>query len=241
MREIEILMATYNGEKYIKEQIESIISQTYKNWNLLIRDDGSTDRTLDIIREFIVKDKRIKLLIDDKGNLGYVKNFEELLKKSKAEYIFLCDQDDIWENEKLEKSLFYLKEKKVIIHNAKIFYTEKKIKNYKKTLGFKKKRFLKRVVFPEYTGCCMGLKKEFLHIVLPIPSGFPSHDIWIGMIAEIKDEIYFINENLIKYRRHSQNVSATGEKSKNSLLKKLKFRIYYLFFPYMRILMKRGK
>lgn len=241
MKKVEILMATYNGEKYIKEQIESILSQTYEDWSLLIRDDGSKDKTLEIIKEFVVKDKRIKLIVDSKGNLGYVKNFEELLKKSKAEYIFLCDQDDIWENEKLEKSLFYLEKKKVIIHNAKIFYTVKKKKSCKNLLEFKKKSFLKRVIFPEYTGCCMGLRKEFLNIVLPIPNGFPSHDIWIGMIAEIKDELYFINEKLIRYRRHSQNVSATGEKSKNSLLKKLKFRIYYLFFPYMRILMKRGK
>ena len=237
---VEILMATYNGEKYIKEQIESIISQTYEEWNLLIRDDGSIDKTLEIIKEFEKNDKRIKILKDSKGNLGYIKNFEELLRNSRAEYIFLCDQDDIWRKDKLEKSLLYLKNKSVIIHNAKILYSEKLKNRYKEKLEFRNKSLISRIVFPEYTGCCMGLRKEFLKIVLPIPNGFPSHDIWIGMLAEIKKDIYYLNEELIDYRRHLQNVSATGEKSKNSLLKKLKFRIYNFFFPYIRLIMKRG-
>ena len=74
---IEILMATYNGEKYIEEQIDSIINQTYTNWELLIRDDKSKDNTASIIEEYEKKDSRIKLLRDEKGNLGFVKNFEE--------------------------------------------------------------------------------------------------------------------------------------------------------------------
>ena len=81
---IDILMATYNGEKYLFEQIDSIITQTYQRWNLLIRDDGSTDRTMEIIENYQKKDARIKILKDNKGNLGIVKNFEELLKISKA-------------------------------------------------------------------------------------------------------------------------------------------------------------
>ena len=74
---IDILMATYNGEKYIVEQIDSIINQTYKNWNLLIRDDNSTDRTLEIIKNYQKKDARIRILDNNKVNLGIVKNFEK--------------------------------------------------------------------------------------------------------------------------------------------------------------------
>ena len=99
---IEIVMATYNGEKYIKEQIESVINQTYTNWKLLIRDDNSRDKTIEIIKEYEKKDARIRLIKDNKGNLGFVKNFEELIKNSKEEYIMFSDQDDYWLENKLE-------------------------------------------------------------------------------------------------------------------------------------------
>ena len=79
---VEILMATYNGEKYLSEQIESIISQSYENWTLLIRDDNSKDSTVSIIEKYEKKDNRIRLLRDRKGNLGFIKNFEELLIES---------------------------------------------------------------------------------------------------------------------------------------------------------------
>lgn len=83
---IEILMATYNGEKYIKEQINSIINQTYTNWRLLIRDDGSKDKTVEIIKEYEKKDDRIKLLEDNKGNLGFIKNLLSFLIKMRIDW-----------------------------------------------------------------------------------------------------------------------------------------------------------
>ena len=83
---IEILMATYNGEKYIKEQINSIINQTYTNWKLLIRDDGSKDKTVEIIKEYEKKDDRIKLLEDNKGNLGFIKNLLSFLIKMRIDW-----------------------------------------------------------------------------------------------------------------------------------------------------------
>ena len=97
---IDILMATYNGEKYTVELIDSIINHTYKNWNLLIRDDNSTDRTLEIIKNYQKKDARIRILDNNKVNLGIVKNFEKLLKISESELIMFSDQDDIWKKGK---------------------------------------------------------------------------------------------------------------------------------------------
>lgn len=235
MREIEILMATYNGEKYIKEQIESIISQTYKNWNLLIRDDGSTDRTLDIIREFVIKDKRIKLLIDNKGNLGYKKNFEELMNKSRGTFIFLCDQDDIWKVNKIEECMKYLSKYSLVHHNAEVLYELTGEK--KELLNLKKKRIvINNIFFPIFVGCCMAFRREILRKILPIPEKYPGHDTWIGLIEEISSEVKYLDENLIIYRRHGSNTSFLSEKSKNSVIQKLKYRYYYLIYPLIRVL-----
>ena len=109
---IDILLATYNGEKYIKEQIESILNQTYKNINLIISDDCSTDNTRKILTEYTQKDKRITVYFQNE-NQGYIKNFEFLLKQVKNPYYMLSDQDDVWLPEKVEKSIKTLKEKKV--------------------------------------------------------------------------------------------------------------------------------
>ena len=98
-----ILLASYNGEKYIKEQLDSIINQTYKNWKLVIRDDGSKDKTVAILNEYEKKDERIKVLRDSKGNLGFLKNFEELLFNADEEFVLFSDQDDFWLKNKLEK------------------------------------------------------------------------------------------------------------------------------------------
>ena len=86
-----ILLASYNGEKYIKEQLDSIINQTYKNWKLVIRDDGSKDKTVAILNEYEKKDERIKVLRDSKGNLGFLKNFEELLFNADEEFVLFSD------------------------------------------------------------------------------------------------------------------------------------------------------
>lgn len=240
MRKIDIVMATYNGEKYLREQIQSIISQTNKEWNLLIRDDGSTDKTLDIIEEFLKKDDRIKLIKDTKGNLGCIKNFEELLKESKAKYIFLCDQDDIWREDKLDKCIKHLEKNQVIYHDAEVVFEQENRKI--QLFNFKKKEnILIKILKAKYAGCCMAFRREILDIILPIPQKYPAHDIWIGIIGEWIGGVKYIDDKLMIYRRHGNNVSNLSEKSKNSLLKKIKFRYYYLFYPLWRILKWKTK
>ena len=109
MEEIDILMATYNGEKYLKEQVESILNQSYSNFRLIISDDCSTDKTREILSEYEKKDKRIEVYYQEK-NLGYVKNFEFLLERVKNEIYMLSDQDDYWLPEKIEKTYNKLNE-----------------------------------------------------------------------------------------------------------------------------------
>lgn len=232
---VEILMATYNGEKYLREQIDSIINQTYEKWILTIRDDGSKDKTLKLLEEYERKDKRIRLLKDEKGNLGYKKNFEELLFQSKGENIFLCDQDDVWNSNKIEICLEYLKTHTVVQHNAKVFYEfsrEKKSLFERNTFKNKNKLFL----FPNIAGCCLCFKRNLLDKILPIPEKYPGHDTWIGLLSIIEDSFIFIDKELMLYRRHGENTSFLSEKSKNSFYKKLKYRYYYLIYPIYRSL-----
>jgi len=114
---IDILMATYNGEKYIENQILSLQQQTHKNWILYIRDDGSTDSTLEILENFSKNDNRIKIIKDSLGcNLGAGKNFLTLTKYSLSEYVIFCDQDDIWFERKLELLLKFMLEKILNTH-----------------------------------------------------------------------------------------------------------------------------
>ena len=216
MEEIDILMATYNGEKYLKEQIESILNQSYSNFRLIISDDCSTDKTREILSEYENKDKRIKVYYQDK-NMGYVRNFEFLLKQVKNEIYMLSDQDDYWLPEKIEKTYNKLNEEKadlvftdlIVVDNNKrvinssfnkLMNLEKKIQ---KTIGTYELAYLYNCV----TGCTIMGKKAMLDKILPIPkkSKHLIHDHWIALVTSMNGKVVYLSEKLIEYRQHSDN------------------------------------
>ena len=204
-------MATYNGEKYLAEQLDSIINQTYHNWNLLIRDDNSTDRTLEIIQDYQKKDNRIKLLKDNKGNLGIVKNFEELLKNSESEFIMFSDQDDIWIENKLDmylKMIEKIKNKGFMIHSDAILFDKNKSNILKDTFISKKaiNKGLENVFFNYFVqGATILISKEIKNFILPFPKEVYLHDRYIHLISELFFERIFVNKALIYYRQHGDN------------------------------------
>lgn len=204
-------MATYNGEKYLVEQLDSIINQTYHNWNLLIRDDNSTDKTLEIIQNYHKKDKRIKILKDNKGNLGIVRNFEELLKSSESEFIMFSDQDDIWVENKLDmylKMIEKIKNKGFMIHSDAILFDKNKSNILKDTFISKKaiNRGLENVFFNYFVqGATILISKEIKNFILPFPKEVYLHDRYIHLISELFFERIFINKALIYYRQHGDN------------------------------------
>ena len=210
-KRIDILMATYNGEKYLAEQLDSIINQTYHNWNLLIRDDNSTDRTLEIIQDYQKKDNRIKLLKDNKGNLGIVKNFEELLKNSESEFIMFSDQDDIWVENKLDmylKMIEKIKNKGFMIHSDAILFDKNKSNILKDTFISKKaiNKGLENVFFNYFVqGATILISKEIKNFILPFPKEVYLHDRYIHLISELFFERIFVNKALIYYRQHGDN------------------------------------
>ena len=204
-------MATYNGEKYLGEQLDSIINQTYHNWNLLIRDDNSTDKTLEIIQNYHKKDKRIKILKDNKGNIGIVRNFEELLKSSESEFIMFSDQDDIWVENKLDmylKMIEKIKNKGFMIHSDAILFDKNKSNILKDTFISKKaiNRGLENVFFNYFVqGATILISKEIKNFILPFPKEVYLHDRYIHLISELFFERIFVNKALIYYRQHGDN------------------------------------
>lgn len=201
-------MATYNGEKYIKEQINSILINLDKNDELVISDDGSKDNTVNIIEVFQKKDSRIKLY--DGPRKGVKQNFANAIEKCNGEYIFLSDQDDVWNVKKVEKVLKVFKEKGVtlVIHNCEIV-NENLEKTDKTFFEFRNsgKGIVKNIWKNTYIGCCMAFKSEIKDKILPIPNDIEMHDQWIGILNEKYGKSYFLDDCLIKYRRHSNNVS----------------------------------
>lgn len=224
MEQIDILMATYNGEKYIRQQIESILNQTYTNFRLIISDDCSSDNTRNILKEYKEKDKRIKIIYQE-VNLGYIRNFEFLLKQVENELYMLSDQDDIWNLDKIEKSVNKLKKENAdlvfsdleVINQdeeliAKSFWEQKglnkKIKKDKSKIGLRLNNYI--------TGCTILSKKSFIEDILPIPTGtkYLIHDFWIAIVISLKGKIEYIEEPLIKYRQHQSNQVGYEMKSK---------------------------
>ena len=216
MEQIDILMATYNGEKYLREQIDSILEQTYSKIRLIISDDCSTDNTREIIKEYEEKDSRVKVYYQQ-NNLGYVKNFEFLLTKVQSEVYMLSDQDDIWLPEKVENTYSFLKN-----NNADLVFTDlmvvdeqeniisnsfnnlmKLTRKINKTINSKELVYLYNCV----TGCTIMAKKEKLNEILPIPtiSKHLFHDHWIALVTSMNGKIAYLPEKLIKYRQHANN------------------------------------
>jgi len=225
---ISVCMATYNGEKYIKEQLDSILSQLAENDEIIISDDSSTDNTVEITKSF--NDSRIKIYKNTKEK-GYTRNFENALEKASGDIIFLSDQDDVWVENKVKKMTeilenydFVVSDNSIVNENLKIIY-KSHFEVYKTSKGF-----IRNLLLPRYVGACMAFKKNVLEKSLPFPenSKLCAHDYWVSLISEMYFKSYKLDEQLLLYRRHGSNASSGGEKSKNSLAHKLKVRLYTL-------------
>lgn len=204
---VSVAMATYNGEKYIYEQVKTILNNLDKNDELIISDDSSTDRTLEIITK--INDNRIKI-IQGKGN-GIKQNFANAIKHATGDYIFLADQDDIWLENKIEKVLeYFYKSNAVLIQHDAIVIDENENILYNSFAEHRKVKtgIIKNLIKNSYHGCCIAFKKELKNEILPIPDNIYLHDAWIGLIAEQNGKTKFIDEKLIKYRRHLENASS---------------------------------
>lgn len=223
--EVIILMATYNGALYIDEQLQSIVDQSYQSWRLFIRDDGSKDKTADIIAEFERADPRIFNVKDMMGSAGGAKeNFSLLMKFAKnhivTEGVFaFSDQDDVWHKDKLARMLTHItsNQKPQLIHSDLVVVDENlrminesfmKFQNLK----HQESEQLKYLITQNFvTGCTCMFNRELLELATPVPQQAVMHDWWLALCAALEGDIVYEMAPTIFYRQHSSNtVGAVG-------------------------------
>lgn len=236
---ISVCIATYNGEKYIKEQIDSILKQLDENDEIIISDNYSTDNTLKILEQY--NDKRIKIF-QQKKSINYsrwskfysiTKNFENAINKSSGDIILFSDQDDIWYDNKVEIIRRDLEIKSCVISNYNVINDINKIICNKKYIINPLKNILKVILFVPFLGCTMGIQRDLLLKYLPFPKNLLLHDIYIGLLSYISGNIIFENRELISYRYHGFNATTAGlGKSNNRLF----FKIYWRIIFYIMII-----
>ncbi|MCC9730316.1 glycosyltransferase family 2 protein, partial [Streptococcus agalactiae] len=209
-----ILMATYNGEKFLAQQIESIQKQTFKEWNLLIRDDGSSDKTCDIIRNFTAKDSRIRFINENEHhNLGVIKSFFTLVNYEVADFYFFSDQDDVWLPEKLSVSLEAAKHKASDV--PLLVYTDLKVVNQElnilqDSMIRAQSHHANTTLLPELTeNTVTGGTMMINHALAEkwfTPNDILMHDWFLALLAASLGEIIYLDLPTQLYRQHDNNV-----------------------------------
>ncbi len=209
-KSVAILLSTYNGEKYIKEQIDSLINQTYKNVHIYVRDDGSTDKTLSIIKEY----KNITIIEGE--NKGFIKSFFELLEKvDNVDYYSFCDQDDVWREDKVERSVEMLS--KLDESKPNLFFSNSDyydidlnfVAHGEKYKVYNFRNSLVECVSQGMTMCINKVTRDML--VKNKPQNCISHDCYIYMLCAGLGQMVYDDEALVKYRRHTKSVTAEGK------------------------------
>ncbi len=222
MTHVSVCIATYNGAHFIGEQVQSVLKQLSAEDEIVISDDGSTDRTLQIIEEF--RDSRIKIFRNQHRG-GPIYNFERAMQKAANQYIFLADQDDIWMEDKIEICKAYLQDYDVVVSDCKVVDNQLEVIHpsffqLRKSGAGLWKNFFQN----SYLGCCMAFDRKILEKALPFPKKLPMHDIWLGLVSELFFNPIFIPDKLILFRRHHLNTTITAQKSPYSLYNKFIFR-----------------
>jgi len=234
---ISVCIATYNGEKFIGDQIRSILPQLYDDDEIIVSDNNSSDKTINVINT--IADARIKVLTNH--SIGIVPNFENCLKHASGDIIFLCDQDDVWMNDKVRSAKEILQNYDLVLSNGLI--TNETLKPTGPTIFDKSPPSLNLVgnIFKNsFTGCCMAFNGSVLNLATPFPKGIAMHDWWIGIVALAFSRVYIDGTPRIFYRRHQSNHSSTSEKSTRPIRIAVKDR-FVISYQISKLLIKSRK
>lgn len=219
-----VLLSTYQGEKYLEEQLDSILNQTYTNIEILVRDDGSTDGTKEILRKYKQKGK---LEVIDGANQGFWKSFFELLKKApEADYYAFCDQDDIWEKEKIEKAVNMLQKHKdkdiPILYYSNYDLYDEQTKLIQHTKSRSKTNFENALVECVNLGMTSVINQVARKMLINnLPSNTLGHDWWIYLICISFGKVYYDDSVTAKHRIHSSNTSREDYRKKKNKIESL--------------------
>lgn len=217
---ISVVLAAYKGEKYIAQQVSSILSQLGEGDELVISDDYPQGETFAAIKDIVETDSRVRY-IQGKGQ-GLIRNFEHAIENARGDFIFLSDQDDVWLDGKVQAVMSEFKAgADIVMHDADIVDGELKPTG---DTSFKLNRagtgIIKNIIKNSYQGSCMAFKADLKKHILPFPENIPMHDQWIGLMGEKHGKVSLIDKSYLLYRRHGENASGGG----SSLVQKIKWR-----------------
>lgn len=228
---ISVCVATYNGERFVEEQLRSILPQLGEEDEVIVSDDESTDSTLAIVES--LGDKRIRVI---HSTAHYFKwNFHNALDAAKGDILFLADQDDVWLPGKVEKCLSALEDADLVVHDSRVVDDDLK-EIYPSFFRFygSGKGLLKNALNNTYFGSCMAFRRSVWEAAQPFPeSNEIGHDIWLGLVAEMTGRVHFLDEPLLLYRRHdlarTNLTQSLINRSKRSLVTKVWSRFVVLY------------
>lgn len=212
-KKIAILLSTFNGEKYLREQIESILNQTNKEWDLLIRDDSSCDNTVNIIKEFENKHPQIHFVHDDLGNIRPLRSFKKLLSYINGyDYIMFCDQDDIWYPDKIQLSFDKIKQVEVGQKYALVYTNYIVNRRNENTIAYNhsmtSKNIPSNILAQSWLmGCTMIMNNNMADIAKKIPVESENHDNWYAKVACLITKIGYVHEPTMMHRLHENNAT----------------------------------
>jgi glycosyltransferase involved in cell wall biosynthesis len=223
---VEIVLSTYNGGEFLEAQLESIFRQGYRELRVLVRDDGSSDGTASILQRYAaVERSRFHIVSDDAGNLGPCGSFSRLLGHCRADYVLLCDQDDVWLPERIEKLLSAMRRAEdecghptpILVHSdltvvdrrlATIHPSFWAYRGLDPLRGATLRRLLVQNVV---TGCATLVNRALLDVAIPIPPQAVIHDWWLALVAAAVGRLEVLREPTILYRQHGRNaIGASG-------------------------------
>lgn len=217
---ISVCLASYNGEKYISRQLDTILANLSEQDELIVSDDGSRDHTISILQDYAAKYPQIRILSGPRQ--GVIKNFEHAIANVSGDLIFLSDQDDLWMPDKVEQVEKCFQDTAVtcVVHDADVIDDGQKVL-IPSFFEFRNSGpgVVKNIWKNSYIGCCMAFRKELVRYILPIPANIHMHDQWIGILSDHYGKSIFLKKNLIHYRRHEGNVTDLKHSSVSEMVK----------------------
>lgn len=236
---VDILLATFNGEAFLAEQIESVLAQDFQDWRLLVRDDGSSDETVAIVRRYVSQyPGKIDLIEDRDTGLGAAGNFGRLLELSRAPYVMLCDQDDVWLSHKVARMLAATRELESESPPARPLLVFSDLTVVDRDLNVVHPSFWRFMLTDTVagtsinrlmgqnvvTGCASICNRRLVELTLPIPPEALMHDWWMALVAASMGELRCLPEATVLYRQHGRNTLGAKDFGALSILRRAALR-----------------